>query len=402
MKNATSLLKAFLANPANDHWFKADLYEISLISGATLYYTDWDRQLVVNGHTYSAAGPYLKRTRVTTTIGLEVSTMELDILADPTMQLSSTAFIQAIASGALSGAGVLVERIIMPMPGDVSLGTYIVFGGNVSDIPKIGRGSAQVNLKSSVEAFNMNLPKELVSPGCGHTLYDTGCGLTKADWQVSGSVTGGNKLKISTNLTQPGPVNPPASAPGLSHSAGPDGTNLPPRTYYVQSTYVTTLGESTASPEATLAIPANHLLTVASPGSGSGVTGWNVYVADSPGNERRQNGATVAIGTAYNEPAIGVATDGASPPLVATGGYFSQGVIRFTSGPNNGVGRSVQQYYSDGSVVVVPPLPALPVAGNTFVILPGCDKAMSTCGGKFNNLVNFRGFPFVPRPETSI
>ena len=35
-------------------------------------------------------------------------------------------------------------------------------------------------------------------------------------------------------------------------------------------------------------------------------------------------------------------------------------------------------------------------AGDGFVILAGCDKRIETCGAKFANTANFRGFPHIP------
>ena len=46
------------------------------------------------------------------------------------------------------------------------------------------------------------------------------------------------------------------------------------------------------------------------------------------------------------------------------------------------------------------PLPNVPAVGDTFSVFPGCDKTKTTCAGKFSNIARFRGFPFVPVPET--
>ena len=35
-------------------------------------------------------------------------------------------------------------------------------------------------------------------------------------------------------------------------------------------------------------------------------------------------------------------------------------------------------------------------AGDAFTIRPGCDKTFQTCQAKFDNALNFRGFPHVP------
>jgi hypothetical protein len=36
------------------------------------------------------------------------------------------------------------------------------------------------------------------------------------------------------------------------------------------------------------------------------------------------------------------------------------------------------------------------------VVYKGCDKTTATCAGRFNNLANFRGYPFVPPPELAM
>jgi uncharacterized phage protein (TIGR02218 family) len=42
-----------------------------------------------------------------------------------------------------------------------------------------------------------------------------------------------------------------------------------------------------------------------------------------------------------------------------------------------------------------------PVAvGDQFTISAGCDRSMGTCIGRFNNIVNFRGEPYVPGTDT--
>ena len=82
--------------------------------------------------------------------------------------------------------------------------------------------------------------------------------------------------------------------------------------------------------------------------------------------------------------------------------YFELGSITFTSGALDGLIRRVQSYANaNGLVTVVPPLPSAPANGDTFSIYPGCDKQQATCSGKFTNLPNFGGHPYIPIPETA-
>lgn len=86
--------------------------------------------------------------------------------------------------------------------------------------------------------------------------------------------------------------------------------------------------------------------------------------------------------------------------LSVTSGWFDQGVITFTTGPNAGQRRTVKAYAS-GQFWFALPLPQVPMVGDAFTVYPGCDKTQATCQGKFNNLPRFRGFPYIPIPETT-
>lgn len=86
--------------------------------------------------------------------------------------------------------------------------------------------------------------------------------------------------------------------------------------------------------------------------------------------------------------------------LTQADGYFDMGTLLFTSGALAGVMRTVKTY-AGKQFNFVNPLTTAPAAGDTFKVWPGCDKSLGTCGSKFSNTVNFRGFPFVPAPETA-
>jgi uncharacterized phage protein (TIGR02218 family) len=102
-------------------------------------------------------------------------------------------------------------------------------------------------------------------------------------------------------------------------------------------------------------------------------------------------------------------TVGSSPtlsviPVPGTGqaaGYYDLGTLLFTSGVNNGVSRTVKAWDGTNATLTVP-LPAVPTVGDAVTISAGCDHLQSTCLNKFSNLVHFRGFPYIPIPETAI
>jgi hypothetical protein len=111
-----------------------------------------------------------------------------------------------------------------------------------------------------------------------------------------------------------------------------------------------------------------------------------------------------------------ISSDGAETQLTfdtnlsQASGYFTLGVITFTSGENAGVSRSIKTYSQSGGVVdVTAPLPAVPAVGDAFTISPGCSLALSSTNpngcqqwqpSTWQN--RFRGQPFVPPPTTGL
>ena len=85
--------------------------------------------------------------------------------------------------------------------------------------------------------------------------------------------------------------------------------------------------------------------------------------------------------------------------LTQSDGWFNQGVIKFTSGRNAGLSRTVKEH-KGGRLSFALRLPFPPQSGDVFKIYPGCDKRQETCGRKFDNIVHFRGFPYIPAADT--
>lgn len=90
-----------------------------------------------------------------------------------------------------------------------------------------------------------------------------------------------------------------------------------------------------------------------------------------------------------------------STSLSAAAGTFDLGTIVFTSGSCAGQRRSIRSQDSSGNLQLVLPLPAAPIAGDTFDAYPGCDLSLERCD-VFGNRIHFRGYPFVPLPETAV
>lgn len=82
-----------------------------------------------------------------------------------------------------------------------------------------------------------------------------------------------------------------------------------------------------------------------------------------------------------------------------TGGWFTRGRLTVTSGAAAGIVGIVKSDKRDGSQHIVElweSLRAEIAPGDTVRLDAGCDKRVATCRDKFDNILNFRGFPDVP------
>jgi uncharacterized phage protein (TIGR02218 family) len=80
-------------------------------------------------------------------------------------------------------------------------------------------------------------------------------------------------------------------------------------------------------------------------------------------------------------------------------GWFTRGLVTFTSGAALGQKIEVKAHTRDGTLDVIElwqPARLPLVAGETFTVTAGCDKHIATCAARFLNAINFRGFPHMP------
>jgi uncharacterized phage protein (TIGR02218 family) len=122
---------------------------------------------------------------------------------------------------------------------------------------------------------------------------------------------------------------------------------------------------------------------------GSGVNGINMndkFLCHVDSIALRQNGVVVSSPDPHH-----VAPSG----LTGATGWFNDGILVFTSGALNGYSYEIKAW--DGTTLTIfLPMDEAPAPGDTFTAEPGCAHTIQDCVGKYNNLINFRGDPFLP------
>ncbi len=104
--------------------------------------------------------------------------------------------------------------------------------------------------------------------------------------------------------------------------------------------------------------------------------------------------------------ASGLVLSVVEPTLVLVSGldsfvtdWFSRGVISWTLGANQGLKMEVKRHAHVDGITRIELWQEMAYAiapGDGFSITAGCDKQFLTCQQKFDNAVNFRGFPHIP------
>lgn len=210
---------------AGSQYLMVNVFKFTLVSGTTLYYTDTDADISVSGPLPGYSGPgaqtfltgiAIVRGNLKQERGIKVQTCDLEMSpqADTynSTLVAGTGFLQAVRQALFDSAQIQWWRCIFNLPStqgaqlDTSPGGFLRFQGIV-DSATAGRQKATLTLASQVSLLDIQMPRNLIQQSCLHSLYDSGCTLSKAAFTVTGTVsTNLNNITnndITTNLTQP-------------------------------------------------------------------------------------------------------------------------------------------------------------------------------------------------------
>lgn len=182
-----------------------DLWAITLNGGTVIRWHSggMNTPLTFNGQTY-LAGPGIDRGKISTKVGLEVATLDLNISATSADLINGAPIIPFAQGRGFDGATVILYRGFLAswnLPYTI-LGAVIAFSGRVTSLKDVSRAKFTMTVSGSTVLLNVNMGPDVFQAGCLNTHYDANCGLTASN--VSGAVSGsgGTTLAFNTNLTQ--------------------------------------------------------------------------------------------------------------------------------------------------------------------------------------------------------
>jgi uncharacterized phage protein (TIGR02218 family) len=195
MKATTSavqaLLAAAMADPDSPIAF-AECYTFTTTTGTPYRWTSYDQPITYDGYTFSASGPLVQGLKAKASVGLEVDRQQVQIAATPAMKINGAPFLIALRDGAFDGAQVFRDRVFMSSPGGSVVGGVRMFAGYISTVDSVGRTMATVTVASGLVILDYDMPRNLFSPTCVHTLYDQGCGVPRGTFGATGTAAAGS------------------------------------------------------------------------------------------------------------------------------------------------------------------------------------------------------------------
>jgi uncharacterized phage protein (TIGR02218 family) len=167
----------------------AEAFNFTLRNGTVLGYTNSEITFAYNGVTYLGNNILIDGLKYKASVGLEVDKQDITIAARSDQLANGAPFLQALRNGALDGCEVTRYRVFWSDKiGGTLIGGVIMFKGRVGTIDKIGRASAQISVNSDLVLLDIDMPRNIYQATCLHTLYDSGCTLSKASFGTNGTV----------------------------------------------------------------------------------------------------------------------------------------------------------------------------------------------------------------------
>src|SRR5271165_3541289 len=187
----TNLINAARAAPDAPIAF-ADCFQFTSTVGTVYAWTNVDYPVTYNGLTFLCTGPMINGLKYKGSVGLEVDKQQMTIAARLTDTINGAPFLTALRDGAFDGAAIIRYRVFLTAPGGTVVGGVIMFQGRISTVDHVGRTQATVTVASDLVILDYAMPRNLYSPTCVHTLYDSGCGVIRGTYAAYGTAGSGS------------------------------------------------------------------------------------------------------------------------------------------------------------------------------------------------------------------
>lgn len=160
MKSVTDALATYLNTEKEMN--VCDLYMLTLYDGTAYYYTDADKDIIYNGHTYLHNALLLKREQTKINNVISVDSMTVSIYATVDDKLGDKPIFLAAHDGALDRATLALSRCFFDADGN-TIGAVDLFSG-ITEVKSCGGLLMKLTVKSKVQGLSQEFPRRRFYP----------------------------------------------------------------------------------------------------------------------------------------------------------------------------------------------------------------------------------------------
>lgn len=362
---------AFKAHLAKPYQTLATIIRLQRTDGMVFGFTDHDRDIVYDDGsgsvTYLAAVGYQPRDAQNSG-DMTIGNSEYDGI------LNSPSITEADLKAGLWDYAAL--RISYVNYADLTMRALRLPGWKLGKVT-VKRNMFTAEIRDIMQAYSATIG-ELTQPGCRANLGDARCKVN-----LAGQDQSGHNLTVTGTLT---------------------GVSADQMTLY--DTARTEPGPAGGVVIASISKSSPGHVTLASGGGANFSNGEAVTISGCvAGDFTTLNANTIIRNLSGDTFDLGVSTasfvgtytgnSGTLTPLGGGSGFFDFGFITMTSGAASGFKADVLSYLPSQWTLQLPfPYPV--AIGDTYTMVAGCDKSLSTCVGRFANGPNMRAEPYLP------
>lgn len=160
MKSVENALSDYLNT--QKEMVSCDLYTLTLFDGATHYYTNADRDIVYDGHTYLHDAFRIKREQTKINNVISVDSMTVSIYATLEDKLGDKPIFLAAHDGAFDRATLSLSRCFFDLGGNIT-GVIGLFSG-ITEVKSCGGLTMKLTVKSKVQGMSQEFPRRRFYP----------------------------------------------------------------------------------------------------------------------------------------------------------------------------------------------------------------------------------------------